>query len=65
MWAVVFPLLLLVLSLRYNFTGRKLHQTFNKKLKTVTELNLSSSTTAPKAIVLENFTFVDSRFKSH
>ena len=37
----------------------------NKKLKTVTELNLSSSTTAPKAIVLEDFTFVDSRFKSH
>lgn len=65
MWAVVFPLLLLVLSLRYNFTGRKLHQNFNKKLKTVTELNLSNSTTAPKAIVLEDFTFVDSGFKSH
>lgn len=65
MWAVVFPLLLLVLSLRYNFTGRKLHQNFNKKLKTVTELNLSTSATAPKTIVLEDFTFVDSGFKSH
>lgn len=61
MWAVV--LLLLVLSLRYNFTGRELQNTGQKlKTKVTAIANFQTKTIVnDHSVLLEDYTFAEDR----